>query len=238
MLDFSQFSALTFDCYGTLIDWESGIQSALRPLLTAQGISLSDNQILEAYGALEAELEQGDFRSYRSILQGVVEGFGKRYSFEVTSEIRDTLVTTFDNWIPFPDTVEALERLGKRFSLNVLSNVDNDLFALSAKHLKVSFTHVITAQQVGSYKPNPRNFEVDLETLRLPKKRILHVAQSLYHDIAPARQLGLATVWVNRRHDREGAGATPVASAVPDIVVPDLKSLADLVDQQEIKQRE
>lgn len=228
MLDFSQYSALTFDCYGTLIDWESGILSALRPLLAANGAVLSDEEILEVYGELEAALEKGDFRNYRAILRGVAEGFGERCGFPVDEGVRNTLVDSFDRWSPFPDTTEALNRLGERFSLNVISNVDDDLFALSAKLLEARFQNVVTAQKVGGYKPNLRNFEVALQTLNLPKERVLHVAQSLYHDIAPASRLGLSTVWVNRRQGKKGAGATPPANAIPDLEVPDLKTLADL----------
>ncbi len=231
MLDFSQYSALTFDCYGTLIDWEGGILSALRPLLTAQGVSLSEESLLETYGELEAKQEAGEFQNYRAILRGVVEGFGERYGFAVNEAVRNAIVDSFDRWLPFPDTVEALARLGERFSLNVISNVDDDLFALSAKHLKADFRNVVTAQRVGSYKPNLRNFEVALQTLNLPKERVLHVAQSLYHDIAPANQLGIASVWVNRRQGSTGAGATPSANAVPNLEVPDLKTLAEFVER-------
>ena len=237
MLNFSQYSALTFDCYGTLIDWEGGILSALRPLVTAQGISLSDEILLETYGELEAAQEAGEFQSYRAILRGVVGGFGERYGFAVNEAVQNALVDSFEKWLPFPDTVEALARLAKRFSLNVISNVDDDLFALSAQHLKADFRNVVTAQRVGSYKPNFRNFEVALQTINLPKERVLHVAQSLYHDIAPANHLGIASVWVNRRYGQEGTGATPPTNAVPDLEVPDLKTLADLVDEELRRQR-
>ncbi len=127
---------------------------------------------------------------------------------------------------PFPDSPEALKLLSRRFKLVILSNVDDDLFALSAKRLGVEFSDVITAQQVGSYKPDVRNFRLMLERTGNHPKRVLHVAQSLFHDIAPAKSLGLTTVWVNRRHDRPGFGATPPAEATPDLEVPDLITLA------------
>jgi 2-haloacid dehalogenase len=230
MLDLKRFSILTFDCYGTLIDWESGILAALRPILRAHGIVRSDDELLEQFGELEAALEAGLYLPYREVLARVVDGFGARWGFQATDEERERFATSVGDWPPFADTVGALEALGRHYQLAILSNVDDALFARSAKRLKANFAHVITAQQVGSYKPNPRNFAVAIERLALPKERILHVAQSLFHDIAPANAAGLTTVWVNRRVNRPGFGATPPASAQPDLEVPDLATLARFAD--------
>lgn len=228
MLEFDRFTHLTFDCYGTLIDWERGILTALRPLLARHGVALSDDQLLELYGELEAAAEAGPYRPYRQVLAGVVDGLGARLGFAPTPEERAALPESVGEWPPFPDTVAALQALGRRYRLVILSNIDDDLFALTRRHLPVDFADVITAQQVGSYKPDPRNFRYLLDRLGVPGDRVLHIAQSLFHDIAPARQLGLATVWVNRRHDRPGFGATPPAAARPDLEVPDLRTLAEL----------
>ena len=132
----------------------------------------------------------------------------------------------FDDWVPFSDTVNALKKLKAKFKLAILSNVDDDLFAISAKHLKVKFDYIITAEQIRSYKPSLNNFKFAIKKIGIPKDKILHIAQSLYHDIAPAKELGLSTIWINRRNGKEGFGATPPASAKPDMEFPDLKSLA------------
>jgi 2-haloacid dehalogenase len=230
MLELDRFSVLTFDCYGTLIDWERGILAALRPILERHGVARTDDQLLELYGELETELEAGPYRTYREVLALVMDGLGQRLGFVPAATERGALADSVGQWPPFPDTVEGLQRLAGRYKLAILSNIDDELFAESAPLLGTEFAAVITAQQVGSYKPNPRNFQVAIERLGLPREQILHVAQSLFHDIAPAKEAGLATVWVNRRHDRPGFGATPRSAARPDLEVPDLATLARLAE--------
>jgi len=229
MLDFNRFTYLSFDCYGTLIDWERGILAAIRPILDRHAIALPDEQILELYGELESDAEHGPYRTYRELLASVVDGFGTRLGFVPTGDERRSLAASIADWPPFPDTVAALRSLSRRYQLVILSNIDDDLFAGSARRLQVPFAMVITAQQVGSYKPDPRNFRTLLDRLDTTPDRVLHVAQSLFHDIVPANALGLTTVWVNRRHDRPGFGATPAATAQPDLEVPDLATLAQQV---------
>ena len=224
-MELRSFALLTFDCYGTLIDWEAGILAAMRPILAAHGVSIEDNRLLEIYASLESEAEAGEYRPYRSILSEVVAGFGRRLGFEPSEGERRALAASVASWPAFPDTVAALGALKERFKLAIVSNVDTDLFAGTARHLGVAFDHVITAGEVGAYKPAEAMFRAVLEQSGLPRERILHVAQSLYHDIVPARKLGVATVWVNRRSGRAGAGATPPAEATPDLEVPDLRSL-------------
>jgi 2-haloacid dehalogenase len=231
MLDFDHFTYLTFDCYGTLIDWERGILAALRPVLDRHGIALSDDAALEHFGACESAAERGPYRRYREVLATVMDGFGAQFDFTPSADERGALAASVADWPPFPDTVAALQALTRRFRLVILSNIDDDLFAGSAKRLGVEFADVITAEQVGSYKPDPRNFRALIERLDIAPERILHVAQSLFHDIAPANALGLTTVWVNRRHDRPGAGATPPATAQPDLEVPDMRTLAQRAAQ-------
>jgi 2-haloacid dehalogenase len=228
MLDFDRYEYLTFDCYGTLIDWERGILTAIHPVLAKHGVAISDDELLERYGELESAAEGGEYHSYKETLATVMDGFARHYDFTLAPGERESLAVSVGDWPPFADTVEALGVLAGRYKLVILSNIDDDLFALSAKHLKVPFAAVITAQQVGSYKPNHGHFRVALDRLGVSKERILHVAQSLFHDIVPAKEVGLATVWVNRRHDRSGFGATPAAAARPDLEVPDLRTLAGM----------
>lgn len=230
MPQFDRYTYLTFDCYGTLIDWESGIVNAMRPILEAHGVEQTDNQILDLFAELESKIQQPPYRSYRDVLAAVLDGFGERHGFVPTEDERKAFSGSVVDWPAFPDSVAALADLAEHYKLVILSNVDDDLFQGSAERLQANFADVITAQQVGSYKPDPRNFEVLLERLNVPKSEILHVAQSLFHDIAPANAAGLDTVWINRRHGKEGFGATPPQEAQPDLELPDLASLARVVD--------
>ena len=229
MIDFARFEALTFDCYGTLVDWERGILDALAPLLAAHGADAAEDEaLLERFASLEAEAEAGAFRSYRDVLRVVALGLGREAGFEPTASEVDAFAASVGRWPPFPDTVDALARLAGRYRLAIVSNVDDDLFAATARHLGTPFAEVVTAQQVGSYKPARTHFDEVLRRLDLPSARVLHVAQSLYHDVAAASPLGFTCVWVNRRAGRAGGGATVRAEAVPDLEVPDLATLAAL----------
>lgn len=221
---------LTFDCYGTLIDWERGIADALGPILARHGRPLDEEALLERYALIESALEAGPYLPYREILRRALDEFGRVLGFDPSSEERDAFGGSVAEWPAFPDSADALARLKTRYRLVILSNVDDDLFAHSARRLGVVFDDVITAQQVGSYKPSVRNFEVAIARVG-PAERMLHVAQSLFHDIAPARAVGLRAVWVNRRAGRPGSGATAPSDARPDAEVPDLRRLADaLID--------
>lgn len=226
VFDFKQFEVLTFDCYGTLIDWESGILAAVSKALRAHGVSADEKQILEKYAQLEAEAEAGPYLPYREVLARVMNGLAAHFKAEFTQNEVASLAESIQDWRPFPDTVAALKNLSSRYMLAIISNIDNDLFAHSARQLEVDFSHVITAQQVASYKPAACNFEMALTKIGKPKDKILHVAESLYHDVAPAKKLGLRTVWLNRRMGKEGFGATKPGDAIPDLELPDLKSLA------------
>lgn len=228
MLNFDDYAVLTFDCYGTLIDWETGIWDALQPILSTHGATMEREAALELYGLLESEIERGEYCEYKAVLRGVLEGFGARLGFAPTPAELDGFAHSVQDWPPFPDSPAALVTLHKRYRLAIVSNVDDDLFEHSAQKLGIDFDWVITAQQVRSYKPAPTHFHTALRRIGLPKAQILHVAQSLFHDIATAKSLGLSTVWVNRRHDNPGAGATPPTEATPDLEVPDLATLARL----------
>jgi 2-haloacid dehalogenase len=231
LLDFDNYAVLTFDCYGTLIDWESGIWDALSPILAAHGATLGREDALVLFGELEADAERGAYMNYKAILGTVLQGFGARLGFIPTEAELDAFSHSVRDWNPFPDSPGALAELAKKYKLVVVSNVDDDLFAYSAKKLGVTFSDVITAQQVKSYKPAEPHFHEAFRRVGVPRAQILHVAQSLFHDIVTAKALGLSTVWVNRRHNKPGAGATPPVEATPDVEVPDLATLARLVNQ-------
>jgi 2-haloacid dehalogenase len=152
-MDFSRFTTISFDCYGTLIDWESGILPTLRTVLANHGQSLPDADVLELYGEFEAQAESGPYQSYRDVLQSVVRGFADRFHFEASSAEIRSLHESVRSWPPFPDTVPALRELQQRYRLVVISNIDDDLFSETRKHLEVEFDGVITAEQARSYKP-------------------------------------------------------------------------------------
>ena len=229
MLNFDQFEVLTFDCYGTLIDWESGIWAALQPVLEAHGNPIAMEQALELYGELESAAEAGPYQEYKSVLRSVLQGFGARLGFEPTEAELERFSTSVKDWPAFPDSPPALQALKRKYKLAIISNIDDDLFAFSARRLQTHFDWVITARQARSYKPSLNNFRVAFDRIGLPPGKILHVAQSLFHDVAPAKTLGLATVWVNRRQNKGGFGATPPAQAQPDLEVPDLSTLAQKI---------
>ncbi len=228
MLDLSQFDWISFDCYGTLIDWESGILSYLRPLLLHKRHPLPDAQILSLYSEFEPREQSVDYRSYREVLASVVRDFARELHFDVTKAEASGLADSIREWTPFPDTVPALRELKRCYRLAILSNIDDELFQHSAQKLQVAFDCIVTAQQVRSYKPSLKNFEVLLEKLRVPRRCLLHVAESLYHDVAPAASLGIATVWVNRRQGKMAA-ASKYWQARPHVEVADLKDLMKLI---------
>jgi 2-haloacid dehalogenase len=226
MLDFNRFEILTFDCYGTLIDWETGLRSALHRILSAHGKKINDETLLELYGNFEQLSEQGAFHPYREVLQSVVRQFGNELGFVPSADEIRSLPDSLAGWKPWPDTVAALRQLKSRYRLAIVSNVDDDLFAATRPQLEVEFDEVITAQQAQAYKPSMKIFELALTRIRAPAHRILHVGQSVYHDVIPAQALGLATVWVNRPSARAGVGAVKAAHAEPDLKVSSLAELA------------
>jgi 2-haloacid dehalogenase len=226
MLDFNRFEILTFDCYGTLINWEDGILDCLRGLLTAHDKTADDATILRLYGDFEAAAEQGEYRSYCDVLRSVVQEFGRQFNFAPTHTEAESLAESLSQWKPWSDTVGALRELHKRYRLAIISNVDDDLFAATRPKLGVVFDHVITAQQASAYKPSLKIFELALSRIAVPPRRVLHVGQSLYHDVVPAQSLGIATVWVNRPSKRSGVGAVKSAQAQPDLEISSLQELA------------
>lgn len=228
MLDFTRYEILTFDCYGTLIDWEKGILSALHRILQSHSIQVDDATLVKLYGDFEQRSESGPYMPYREVLSSVVRQFGQELEFTPTPQEILSLSNSLSTWTPWPDTVAALQILKSRFRLAILSNIDDDLFATTRPKLGVEFDEVITAQQAQAYKPSLKLFELALSRIHAPAHRVLHVGQSIYHDVIPAQFLGLATVWVNRASARPGVGAVKAAEATPDLTVTTLSELADL----------
>ncbi|MDA3022405.1 MAG: HAD-IA family hydrolase [Actinomycetota bacterium] len=230
---FVDFDALSFDCYGTLIDWEAGISAVLDPWAAQAGCELSSEQLLLVYSSHEAavEAEHGDWL-YPRVLAGAMRRSGAQLGIAVDDEDAAAFGRSVPNWPAFEDSSAALTELAKYFRLIALSNIDRVSFAASNNLLGVTFDAVITAEDLGSYKPDPRNFKALMERsaeLKVPPGKLLHVAQSLFHDHVPAKQIGLPTVWINRRHGKPGWGATPDPGAP---VRPDWEftSLADFAE--------
>jgi 2-haloacid dehalogenase len=232
-MELTDFEALSFDCYGTLIDWETGIAAALAPWLHKRGVRAEAEQLLASFALHESEAEAAHPTDlYPQILARCIRALGEEYGAPVDEYDIAGFASSVPDWPAFPDSPGALARLGERFKLIILSNIDNVSFAASQTRLGVTFTSVLTAQDFGSYKPSPRNFEALLaEAARLDigEGKLLHVAQSLFHDHVPAKRAGLPTVWINRRQGREGWGATPPprGDATPDWEFPAVATFAD-----------
>ena len=232
----SQFEALSFDCYGTLIDWETGLLEALEPMLVRASPRPSNTQVLEAYAAAEGEAETAHPTDpYPEILSRAWLTLAKRFGVADSAVERERFAHSVGNWPAFPDTSDALKRLKRRYKLIILSNIDRASFAMSNCRLGVDFDRIITAQDLGSYKPDRRNFEAlvaAVEEMGLARQKLLHVAQSLYHDHVPAKAIGLSTAWIDRRAGMAGSGATlgPREEVRPDFR---FKTLAELADAAE-----
>ena len=213
----SDFKALSFDCYGTLIDWEAGLSEALRPLAERSG--LSPEQLLEAYGPIEHQLEEEyPGLRYSEVLQKVFGRLAEQLGVAVTPEEATEFGASVGNWPAFPDSAEALAYLKQHFQLIILSNVDSESFSRSNARLGVEFDQILTAEEIGSYKPSLRNFEYLIaraEEAGIATDQLLHVAQSLFHDHAPANAMGLRSAWIDRRHGKAGGGATVAPDPMP-----------------------
>ena len=215
-MNFADYEALSFDCYGTLIDWEAGITSVLAPWAAESGLDLSGEQLLSAYADNEAEAErESPSALYPEILSEAFFRTGQDLGVSVSGEWAARLGDSVPLWPAFPDSTNALQSLADEYILIILSNVHRKGFAGSNTRLGVDFDKIITAEDVGAYKPAANHFkalEATLDELGIRRERLLHVAQSLFHDHVPAKRHGLDSVWINRRHNRSGWGATPAPS--------------------------
>lgn len=216
------YRVLTFDCYGTLVDWGSGIVDYLQPLLGRHNLEAPDGYLLNLFSELEPQVQSEGGR-YADVLREVLCRMGAHLGFVPSKHDTEGFARSVGEWKPFPDTVDALTRLKERFQLAIVSNVDNHLFALTNRRLKVSFDYIITAEDVGLYKPDRAMFDAALNILG-DRTRVLHVAQSLFHDIAPAGALGLDTVWIRRHRN-----AARVVDAKPTWSYGTLGELADAI---------
>ena len=227
MLDFGRFEWVSFDCYGTLVDWETGISTAVAGVLESHGMHKTRAETLALFADAEPRVQNsGAYLDYRQVLRGVIEMIGAETGVGLSESELGCLADTLPNWPVFADVQDALRTLKARYKLAIISNVDDDLFDRTAEGLGVDFDAVVTSQQSRSYKPDLRNFNLALERMEAGKENWLHVGESLYHDIGPANRLGITSVWVNRA-DR--GGGTRHTDAVPDLVVPDLAALAEMV---------
>lgn len=214
------FDLITFDCYGTLIDWEGGIIAAFQQEAARLGAGLDAEAVIAAYHAEEPAVESTSYRTYREVLAETARGVAARLGLAIEPERATFLAESLPRWQPFADTNAALERLAARYGLGLLSNVDDDLLALTRRHFTVDFDLLVTAQQVGSYKPAHGHFIEARQ--RKGEARWLHAAQSYFHDVVPARALGIPVAWVNRKRERPDEGGP-----LPDIEVANLAELAD-----------
>ena len=235
-LDLTDFKALSFDCYGTLIDWETRIAAVLRPWAREQGLPVSDEELLLAYGDHEAAVErETPATRYPDVLANAFRRTGVGLGAPVSEEWADRLAGSVPDWPAFDDSADALARLARHYRLIIVSNVHRDGFAGSNQQLRGDFAAIITAEDVGGYKPADNHFRALYRTLAdlgIARTELLHVAQSLFHDHTVAKRENLRSVWINRRHDRPGWGATsqPTEQWGYDLEFPTMKAFADAVD--------
>ena len=227
------YTALSFDCYGTLIDWEAGIVAVLSPWAREHGLDVTDEELLRAYANHEAAVERETPSAlYPDVLAAAFRRTGEVLGGPVSDEWAQRLGGSVPDWPAFPDSTDALTRLAEHYQLIILSNVHRDGFAGSNQRLRGNFAAIITAEDVGAYKPAENHFralDTTLRQLGVERTALLHVAQSLFHDHVPAKREGLASVWINRRHDRPGWGATPEPSEDWTYQV-EFTSMADFAD--------
>ncbi|TVQ60097.1 MAG: HAD family hydrolase [Phycisphaerales bacterium] len=229
----TDFDAMTFDCYGTIIDWERGILAILAPWAREQGLETTDDGLLEAFAALEGDIQRmNPTQPYPEVLRDVFMGLARRLGALADPEQARAFGESVGEWPPFADSAAALQSLKRTHQLAILSNVDNASIRRSVARLGVEFDLIVTAEDAGAYKPAHNHFEnafAWFERHGTPPERIVHVAQSLHHDHVPAKALGMRTIWVDRRRGKPG-GATPTTSdtVTPDLVVASLEELAQM----------
>lgn len=220
-MDFTKIKLISFDCYGTLIDWQKAVQDIMEPYFNQFSVEFSREEIFAAFLRADARLEAGKFMAYREVLCEIVLSIADELRISVDPATKYVLSERFRDWLPFPDTVESLKRLKENYKLAIISNVDDDLFAITNDLLQVEFDFVVTAQQLGSYKPDPNNFIEARNRFGMGEEEVLHAAQSIYHDIVPSNKLGWQNAWVNRYGEAERTDP----AEYPDLEVPDLSSL-------------
>jgi len=225
-MDLSAVKLLSFDCYGTLIDWKKGVLDILEPFFNEFQLDFSREELFEAFLNGDRSLEAGEYIPYREILAEIVLFMADELRVSIDPASRYLLSERFGEWHPFPDTVKSLRELKKNYQLAILSNVDDAMFGITNALLEVDFDYIITAEQLGSYKPSANNFLKAAERFELQVPEMMHVAQSIYHDIVPSNKLGWNNTWVNRY----GEPRRTHPLEIPDLEVPDLASLLTLLN--------
>lgn len=227
-LDFDQYQFLTFDCYGTLVDWENGILNAIQPILHQHNVAIDSPYLFELFDRFEQEIKakSANFIKYREVLNGTMKKFANHFDVRFSQNEIEALANSVKNWPLFSDTNEALKFLKQKYKLVVVSNIDEDLFAQTANNFSVCLDDAVLAEQIQSYKPATKHFEITVQRLDTTKEKILHIAQSVVHDIIPANKLGWDNIWVRRYGGRLG---TPTPESNPTLTVDNLQSLVDLI---------
>lgn len=218
------WETITFDCYGTLVDWETGIAQAFCDAAATDGITLDSGEVLAAYAKIEPKVQGGSYRDYREVLSDTALRVAERLGWPLAQSGASFLSESLPDWPVFVDTRPALERLKSRFNIAILSNIDDDLLEETIQRISVEFDWTVTAQAVRSYKPAHRHFKEALRRVGGDHTRLLHAARSYFHDISPATELGISAVWVNRKGVSQPDGRKPLHE------VKDLGELADWLE--------
>ncbi len=236
MIDFSKYRVLTFDCYGTLIDWETGITEVVRPWLAELDPRLPPDLLLTSFALMQAKFQQiRPVLLYADVMRRTWCDIEGTFGWQTDPAHANAFAESVGTWPPFPDTVESLRYLERFYRLAILSNVDNSSLGKTLKLLQVPFALTVTAEDAETYKPSLALFNkaiAMLDDMGISRNEILHVAQSKHHDINPGRELGLTTVWVNRRQGQKGSGATLATEAEPHLTVMSLEELVELHQAQ------
>lgn len=224
--DMPQFSLITFDCYGTLIDWEQGMKNALKGLLEGRGLSFDIESMPQRYIEIEMKVEQEGYHKYKDVLAIGVRRLFKEKGIKLTSQEKRIFADTIIGWPPFEETTEVLRSLREKHKLVILSNIDDDLIQHSINLIGVDFDGVITAERVKSYKPSYGHWKNMMESFKVPKEYVLHVAASYEHDIVPAKELGFTVAWINRKDEKVRGDIKP------DYEFKDLRPLINLLEKR------
>jgi len=224
-----EFRYLTFDCYGTLVDWESGIKNTIRTILDDKGVTGDIERLYKTREDLEFELIQSEYRTYREILSLSLKETFVQFHLPYSNRDGERLAESVPSWPIFPDTVTSLVRLSRMSKLCIISNIDKDIIAKTKARIGVRFDVTVAAQEVRSYKPNIRPFQLALETLKVKSSEVLHVSSGFRYDIPPAHQLGFNTVWINRKHEKAPMGF------FADYEFKNLSDFADFMEKNETK---
>ncbi len=217
---------ISFDCYGTLVDWESGIVETVKSVFEKYGKVVESSEILKLYSQIEPELEK-TYKPYKEVLKLVMKKLGEHFGIKLSEVDENALVDSIGNWPVFPDTTETLKKIKELHKIAVISNVDDDIFKLTQEKIGVKFDYIITAQRVGAYKPSMKVFKYAYREFKVSKNEWIHVAQSIFHDIIPAKKFGVKTILVKRR----GFGATPEAYEDADYIAENLKDVIEILNE-------